>query len=57
MGGHRVQIEGMRYAEKFVVLKPEGNRMLGRPDHNINNIKMNLKEIISELDPSSSKQG
>jgi hypothetical protein len=33
MGGHRVNIEEMRYENKFLVLKSEGKRMLGEPDH------------------------
>jgi hypothetical protein len=49
----------MRYENKFLVLKSEGKRMLGEPDHRWenNNIKLNLKEILSELGPSFSKQG
>jgi hypothetical protein len=33
MGWHRVHTGEMRYAENFLVLKPEGKKMLGRPDH------------------------
>jgi hypothetical protein len=33
MGGHRVYMGEITHAEKSLVLKPKGKRMLGRPDH------------------------
>jgi len=35
----------MRNGYKIIVSEPEGKRLLGRHEHRMDNIKMNLKEI------------
>jgi hypothetical protein len=44
--GHVARVKEMRYAYKFFIGNPEGNRPLGRPRRRWeDNIKMDLKDI------------
>jgi hypothetical protein len=46
----------MRNAYKILVTKSEGKRLLGRHKHRWeNNIRMDLKKIVCELDSSGSE--